>query len=253
MASDRYQELRSRIDKMREHLLSAVEISETGSYEDADKVAILSLSFRVLAHAEIESYLEDRVVGIAKAALASWKSSNHISRPLLYLLAFSGNHMKKPPESLEAPSDNKRKEWPSLLDPSDRLNDAVTAFVRAAQLENHGVREANLLSLLLPVGLDPSLLDPVLLTDFDSFGRRRGEAAHKSTTTHVRKELNPADEEKYVDNLLVGILPLDEALDSLLEGASIGHDTATIVHDTQPDAEADGLMQKMMQMLRRKG
>lgn len=220
MLSQRFQQLSCRIAELRSHLLPA-EFSEVGEYaEDADQVTVRGLSYRVLAHAEIEAYFEDRVVEIAKEAIKAWKEARHLSRTLLYMVAFSGREMRRPPESLTSPTENKAKEWPTLLDPSQRLRDCVTCYVQAVQMENHGIREHNLLSMLLPVGVDCSDLDPVFITDLDSFGARRGEAAHTSSNlAQVRQGVNPKDEHARVEGLLKGLEPIDDILNNLLREA----------------------------------
>jgi hypothetical protein len=219
MTSERYQLLRDRIGCLREHLLPA-DFSDIGEYVEAERVAIMAISFRVLAHAEIETYFEDRVVEIAKAALKAWKQTRYICPPLFCMVAFSGRDMRKPPGSLLAPSDNKVKVWPVLLDPSERVRECVAQFVRAVQHDNHGIREQNLLSMLLPIGFNSSDLDPVVVTDLDSLGRRRGEAAHSSSTlAQVQQGVNPEEEDIHIRRLLVGIDPIDGILDELLKTA----------------------------------
>lgn len=215
----RFQQLEARVEALRGHLLPA-EFSEVGHYEDSDQVTVLSLSFRVLAHAEIEAYLEDRVVEVAKGAASAWKANQALCRALLSLIAFSGRQMQLPPESLTPPSDNKVKVWPSLLDPAERIRQCVTAFIKSVQLENHGIRERNLLAMLLPVGIQHSELDPVLIADLDSFGVKRGEAAHTtSNPSVVTQALDPAGEYATVLGLIRNIEPLDAQLDGLLTEA----------------------------------
>jgi hypothetical protein len=68
MASSRLTDVHIRIEDLRMYLLPAPFLLP-GSYEDERSVHIRTVSFRVLAHAEIETYFEDRVVEIAKVAL----------------------------------------------------------------------------------------------------------------------------------------------------------------------------------------
>lgn len=219
MASARYTVLLERIEHLRKHLLPAV-FSETGLYADDDEVAIKTLSFRVLTHAEIESFLEDRVIEIAKLALQEWKGRKLVSRVLLGLLAFSGQEMKKPPVCLAPPNSNKAKIWSEVISSNSRLEKSVSGFVRAVQHDNHGIRESNLLSILLPVGMESTELDPTLVADLDSFGRSRGEAAHSSTSgSRVRQSLDPKDEYRRVLELISGMRAIDHRLDELLADA----------------------------------
>ncbi|MHA3027146.1 hypothetical protein [Chromohalobacter israelensis] len=225
MPSDRYNRLAERLGDLRKHLLPA-KFSDVGEYDNEDQVAVRALSFRVLAHAEIESYFEERVVEIAKAAIAGWTKKERLCGSLLHLAVFSGREMKMPPESLEAPSESKRKDWPSMLDPTHRLRSCVTDFIRAVTVNNHGIREKNMLAMLLPVGVNYDDLDPVVLADLDSFGKSRGEAAHTSSgLAKVRQGISPEDENSLIERLVEGIRPIDGILDDLLRDASGGGET----------------------------
>jgi hypothetical protein len=80
MPSARYQALRQRVEMLREHLLPNP-FDPTGNYVDEAAVRTRTLSFRVLAHAELETYFEDRVVEIAKASWRRWETNRKTSAP----------------------------------------------------------------------------------------------------------------------------------------------------------------------------
>jgi hypothetical protein len=131
-------------------------------------------------------------------------------------MAFSGRTMALPPDSLEPPSDNNRKAWPELLDIGKRLTSVITAFNTFVRTENHGIKEKNLLSLLLPIGIDHSSLDSGFLADIESFGSMRGHAAHTSSRAAVRRAVDPREELNRVESLLDGITDIDILLDELV-------------------------------------
>jgi hypothetical protein len=139
----------------------------------------------VLAHAELETYFESRAIEVAKAAWAAWKKSRHVSRVALRLLAFSGKEMTLPPGSLEAPDPNKSKAWANLLSIDERLERAVSEYVYRVSIENHGIKEKNILSMLLPIGFEHSKLDQLLLTSLNQFGEARGIVAHSSMLSRL--------------------------------------------------------------------
>lgn len=212
MPSDRFLQLQSQLGALRAHLLPA-KLEETGVYEDEERVATAALGYRVLAHAEVESYIEDRVLEAVNKARVAWENNRHVSRVSLCLVAFCGKEMALPPPSLEAPTENKKKVWPALVDIGERLTPVISAFNHRVRNENHGVKEKNLMSLLLPIGIDHSKLDPIFLAEIETFGSLRGFAAHSSSRTSVRQAVDPAEELKRVDALLPGI----EAIDTLIE------------------------------------
>ncbi len=212
MSSARFLALTSQLSALRNHLLPDP-FEVTGVYADQERVATSALAYRVLAHAEIESYMEDRALEAVNAARVAWEKHGHVSRVALCLVAFCGKEMALPPDSLEAPNENKRKVWPALVNIGERLSPVLSAFYHRVRNENHGVKEKNLLALLLPIGVDHSKLDPAFLTEIDSFGSLRGVAAHSSSSTAVQQAIDPAEELKRVAALLPGI----EAIDALIE------------------------------------
>jgi hypothetical protein len=214
MPSERYSQLAAQLATLRTHLLPDP-FEETGLYEDEEKVATSALAYRVLAHAEIEAFFEDRSLELANLARAAWEASAHISRVSLCLMAFSGKMMADAPDSLEPPSENKRRAWPALLNIGERLRPVFTSFSTYVRTENHGVKEKNLLSMLLPIGIDPTRLDPTFMIEVDSFGSMRGHAAHTSSRAGVRRAIDPKEELNRVESLLVGIAAIDEQIDEL--------------------------------------
>ena len=60
---------------------------------------------------------------------------------------------------------------------SEIIDQAQTQFIQNLQ-NNHGVREKNLKTLILPTGVELSDLDSTWIADLDDFGKQRGEVAH---------------------------------------------------------------------------
>ena len=215
MASPRYQQLEEQLRILRGCLLP-VEFDRTGAYEDQDGVSTRALAYRVLAHAEIESFFEDRTLEPVSRAQLVWESTRHVSHVALCLVGFSGKEMAPPPTTLEAPSDNKRKAWPALVDIGQRLLPIIATFHHHVRNENHGVKEKNLLALLLPIGVAHGKIDPAFLADMESFGALRGLAAHSSGKTTARQAVDPEAEQKRVLALMPGIAAIDSEIDALL-------------------------------------
>jgi hypothetical protein len=215
MPSERYLQLKEQIDSLRSHLLPT-HFDSTGIYEDQNGVTTRALAFRVLAHAEIESFFEDRALEAVDGARAAWDRGKYVSRIAFCLLGFSGKEMARPPDTIEAPSDNKRKAWPALVDIGERFRPTLSAFHHMVRNENHGIKEKNLLSLLLPIGIDHQNIDPAFLADMDSFGTLRGVAAHSSRRTTATQGIDPSEEWKRVDSLMQGIASLDTEIEILI-------------------------------------
>lgn len=219
MDSPRLVKLNASIKELRRLLLPG-RFDPTGSYGQADKVRARALSFRVLGHAELESYFEDRAVEVATAALTAWKQHKHVSSITMHLLAFSGREMHSPPDTLEAPTDNKKKTWPEFIDISYRFERSVADFIRRVTKENHGIKERNIMSMMLPIGVHHSSCDQLLMTNLDQFGEARGLVAHNSTAAYVTQSVDPKDEYARLKSLVEDLRPLDQVLTGLLKTAS---------------------------------
>ena len=84
--SNRFKELRSRLRELRLHLLPA-SFSPTGDYTDRQQDR--ARGYRLLVHAEIESYLEDVSRETVTQAIRDWKKSNKPSNIIVSFLATS--------------------------------------------------------------------------------------------------------------------------------------------------------------------
>lgn len=225
MASPRYQQLEEQLRTLRACLLPA-DFDPTGAYEEQEGVSTRALAYRVLAHAEIESFFEDRTLEPVSRAQLVWESTRHVSHVALCLIGFSGKEMASPPSTLEAPNDNKRRVWPALVDIGQRLLPIITSFHHHVRNENHGIKEKNLLALLLPIGIAHGKIDPGFLADMESFGALRGLAAHSSGKTTARQAVDPEAELKRVLALMPGIAAIDAEIDALLAAMPLPAESA---------------------------
>jgi hypothetical protein len=213
VTSARLGQLTEQLDLLRRHLLPE-KFDPTGLYDRQDEVSTMALAYRVLAHAEIESYFEDQAWEVVREARSAWERG-HVSRVALCLMAFSGKTMDLPPATLQPPTENKRKAWPALVDVGEKLVPLTTNFHNFVRNGNHGVKEKNLLSLLLPIGVDCNRIDPTFLAAMESFGALRGIAAHSSVKSSTTKGIDPEEELKRVRALLPGIQVIDAELERL--------------------------------------
>lgn len=219
MPSERFVVLEGRIRELKRLLLPS-RFDPTGSYKDPLRVTTRALSFRVLAHAEVETYLEDRVLEIATTALKGWEEKKFVSPAALHLLAFSGRTFDRPPDTLQAPDDQKAKDWPSKISIDDRFAKCVSEFHKRVRKENHGVKEKHILDLLLPVGFDVSKCDALFLQAMSNFGEARGAVAHTSGKSHIQKAVDPRDEFETLRGIVTSLVSIDLELDRVLHAAT---------------------------------
>jgi hypothetical protein len=165
-----------------------------------------AVSFRLLAHAEIEHYLEDRSLELASAGWSAWKSRRITSDITVGLLAYAPVELSKPPSKLGGDSQNQK-----AYDDFGTVLERANSFWRRELANNHGIKEPNVLSLFLPLGLSPSSLDSTLLADLSSFGKSRGEVAH-SSSLRVSVLADPKTEYDKARQLVSDLKKLDTAV-----------------------------------------
>lgn len=172
MASSRFEELEKRIGELRQYFLPQP-FDPTGLYDEI--VYEHTRAFRVLAHAEFESFIEDRVVEVVDEAVSDWKASEEISIILLAALAYRESAPPIPGSLGEATS--KRDKYPTL---EARIDAARSDLHRYARNQNHGIKEKNLLRMLLPIGFQEAEIDSGWLSATEAWATARGDADRKS-------------------------------------------------------------------------
>jgi hypothetical protein len=190
--SDRFITLRTQLNRLKDEFLP--EISPTSSYSESQLSK--TAAYRVLAHAEIESYLEERAWEVVQNAKTLWDTSGKNTRTLICLLGFSDLTMDKPPDTLKKPSNVKQDNHDKRLEITEKINSAIKSFKKVID-NNHGLKEKNILALLLPIGINSNDLDPnnTWLANMNTFGQKRGLVVHKSATSYMTTQTpDPANE-----------------------------------------------------------
>lgn len=196
--SSRFQELETRLAELLKHLIPSP-FDPTGTYEDV--VYEHTRAFRVLVHAEFEAFIEDRVIEVVNSAFSRWEYSGTISTSLLSVLAYKES-LHAMPESLSDAAQKKR--YPDL---KARVEAAKNEYNRYVRTQNHGIKEKNILRLLMPIGITEAEIDPVWLSVTETWATARGDVAHKSAKMQVRPD--PQNEVKTVNQILAGFRDVD--------------------------------------------
>lgn len=189
-------------------------INPIGLY--SDRQLSRTLAYRVLAHAEFESYFEDRVWEVVQDAKRVWDNTGKTRLTLLSLVAFSGQMMETPPTTL-TPSKGKKAVPIDKIKISKKIDLAINSFKWIID-NNHGIKEANILALLLPIGIDSDDLDPAWLATMNTFGEKRGLVAHTSATSYrTIQPPDPANELSMVKQITQELLKVDELINNLMK------------------------------------
>jgi hypothetical protein len=172
----------------RERMLRAHILGPPASWgaPPGDQEIDLALGYRVLAHAEIERYLEELV----SATLASCEQ-----------LIFRGNDLRLPAfaaivlHQAAQFGDGKADAWTDVR-PSAVVSMLPTAISAARSwvekttiANNNGLKPGNVTKLLGHIGIARRDLDPTLLEALKVFGGERGDAAHLSRR-EIRRRLH---------------------------------------------------------------
>ena len=198
MHTNKYIGLQSRLSKLRRVYLPHT-FSPTGSYSDSvyEKVR----AYKVLAHAEMEYYFEEVALAIAKKSYVRWKSSNKASTPLLSLVAYYEGQFSPPPNTHDGNNSDKDLNW--------RIDTAYTNYNKMIRSNNHGIKEKNVLSIFLPIGVKVSDIDESMLLALENFGSERGIIAHSTRTSTL---ITPDDALASVIDLMTYIDSFDQFL-----------------------------------------
>jgi hypothetical protein len=177
----RLQRLITRLDKLEAHLLPTA-FSLTGRYtlrqHDYTK------AFLLLVHAELESYFEDRARKLVTKAEARYRRSGICTPVLSRILVFH----------------NAAKDELGPVSPK-AVNKAIKYYLDHID-KNHGIKEKNLLTIFLPLGISHAELDARLVAACNQLSQKRGQFAHASLKTH--QQVDPKTER---DNIKRNILP----------------------------------------------
>lgn len=209
--SKRFRALERELNQIRMALLPR-RFNATGLYPDG--VFVRTVAYRLLAHAEMEAYLEDRAWAVSLEAVAAMKRGM-ATRAAVCLVAFSGVKSELPPDSVRRPKDVPPRIWDPKTELCAKLDAAACCF-HVLMEGNNGIRERDLVRLLLPVGVNIASLDSAWLASMDSYGDIRGSYAHKSATVYrAKSKPDPKSELLTIKNLLVGLREIDDQLNAL--------------------------------------
>ncbi|WP_405617563.1 hypothetical protein OG292_26760 [Streptomyces sp. NBC_01511] len=160
----------------------------------------------MLAHAEFEAFIEDRALDVVTTAFADWKNTGAI-RPSLLALMSHWESSPRIPASLSELDDNSSK-YPTL---AARIETAKGHYSTYIKTRNNGIKEKNLLLILLPLGVTKREIAATWLDDTESWATGRGAVAHTSAAK-MQVQLDPKIELATVRKIRDGFRDVDKLL-----------------------------------------
>jgi hypothetical protein len=181
-----FRTLERNLRRLEKHFLPP-QLSPTGDYTIRwqDRIA----AYVVMSHAEIESYLEECGKSVAREAKGKWDRQKEIGKPLLALLAFSGLKLEPPPPKVPLLESNNHK--PEIISIEGKIGKCYSIYINIIR-KNNGIKEENILSILMPIGIGIDDIRNELINDLNTLGIRRGDIVHTSVSRgRVENTLDP--------------------------------------------------------------
>src|SRR6267143_3881061 len=189
--SARFKALQLRVRELRNRFLPA-NFSQSGHYSATELDN--ARAFRVLVHAELEHFFEERARDIAERAFDLLRTNSRPSRPIIHLLSNIIGDQHGLPSKLGTQT--------TALSVTGK----VVAQYKHGITQNNGIRIPNILQILLPIGVLESEIDTVWLSTTDGFGAKRGATAHSASIMYT---IDPQDDFQTVNQIMDGVRDLD--------------------------------------------
>ena len=188
MNSKEFQELDRRLKELTAQFVNfEIPIDRDPTSQELDSIK----AFKLLMHAEFETFIEDRILEAITDSVAQWVNGRAISRCLFNLV-------------LRWQDSNKDEIKPGLVYDGARLNELVRRCKKRAcdEIEdNNSIKRDAFLRMCSSAGLLSEDLSGTLLANLESFGKDRGEVAHKGAGK-VRSINAPGVEAKAADDIV---------------------------------------------------
>ena len=194
MSTKFFRPLVRRIDGLVEHYLPATQ-NELGDYSPSQQDD--AMAFILLAHAALESYLEDLSTEACNVLVNRIESNSFDELTSAFLIRTAKYEDVKAIETVDVAKAGRGKH--------ERLVSG-----------NNGIKESDFIKLLSPLGLDLASLTTELPADINLFGSKRGGFAHRSVEVGIRHVVNPYEERQTIKALLARLDEFDTAVLALM-------------------------------------
>lgn len=154
-------------------------------------------AYSLLTHAELEYYFETISVKKVDDALKKWRANKKYNSPILLSLCCFIEHTANVKNATTLESKVRQ----------------IIGVYRDTIRKNNGIKEDNIRSILIPIGIVDADMNRTWLNTLNSFGSTRGEIAH--TCASVQTLPNPKDIKDKINNIIVELKDLDLIINAL--------------------------------------
>lgn len=166
-----------------------------GNYTKKEKDNIRAYS--LLTHAELEYYFEAISIKKVDDALKKWLANKRYNSTILLTLSCFIEH-------------NKHVKDASTTEEKIRK---IVGIYHEVISKNNGIKENNIRSILIPIGIIEADMNNTWLNTLNSFGSTRGDIAH--TCASVQTLPNHSDIKNDIQNILADLKALDLIINAL--------------------------------------
>ena len=201
MSSGEYQYLEHRLVELRAQFVDfEIPLDREPNSDELSNIA----AFKLLIHAEVQTYIEDRIIRAINESVDEWCNKKQMSRCVLNLLLGWSD------------ASGGAEKYPTVHDISG-LNRTIKMCANRVIREisdNNGIKREAFLWLSFAAGIFSDEIDSTLLNELQSFGKARGDVAHKSIGK-VRTLYAPNIEAESAQNIVNLLGHFDNNLDSI--------------------------------------
>ena len=169
-----------------------------------------------LVHSEIENFLESEVLQVCKLSIELYKSTGKINEVILGLLCFSGVTYDEPPETKK--NIKKITDWDYKTQINKKIEKAQEIFNYKIRQQNNGIKEKDILNMLLPIGYNLDDIDDIFLTEMNEFGKQRGKIAHTSNITNIAtNQIDPHTMKNRIKGIIKNLETIENTISSKIK------------------------------------
>lgn len=195
--SEYYDKLLACEKRLRKVLITKTVLKNPNSVTSQYKIQ----AYRLLSHAEIEYYIENIVLYKVNLIRDLWQKQRILSESIAHLIVYNKQELPGPSPKLS--------EISSKNDFQFRINTILSSFEKIVK-NNNGIKEKDVIPLLISIGVDYTQINQILLSNMSSFGTNRGHSAHNSTKVH--QLINPNDEINMVKQIIEELKKIDDLI-----------------------------------------
>ncbi|HBM2975341.1 TPA: hypothetical protein LVL70_003764 [Klebsiella michiganensis] len=187
-ASNLFNDMTKRVNKLKRKYMNRQLKNEANDPIGYSFDALNIAAYRLLVHAELEEYIEAKASEMLSAIKNDVAANGYNTAYLKNILAIACQV----------------DEVLSITKPYDEANFKTTVLKIITSAEekvkkNNGIKKGSFIPLALFCGFDENSIDPILLSNLDSYGTRRGSVAHKgarhaSNISAPSSEVNDAEQ-----------------------------------------------------------